>query len=251
MTHELIIRILLPTISAFIIGLATTPFFSYLFYHYRLWKRSSRIDANNNPDMVMKGGEDIRRIHNELETKTPRVGGIIVWFSVILVIILTSLLHQVFPDAIDLQFITRNQTLLPLASLLVGAFLGLTDDFLQIYGNSKQLAIGIPRLVRIGAISVLGIVQGIWFVTKLDYSSIAIPLSTANIELGVFFVPFVMITVLALFSSSIIDGVDGLASGVLALIFGTYGFIGVFQDQYSIAVFSFVVMGALDRKSVV
>ena len=245
MTYQLIIRILLPTISAFVLGLATTPFFSFLFYRYRLWKRSSRIDEKNNPDMLTKGGREMSIVHNENETKTPRVGGIIIWFSIILVILLTELSYFVWPEAHDLRFITRNQTLLILAALLAGAFLGLIDDFLQIFGNAKQLAIGIPRKVRILSVLGLGLIQGWWFFDKLGYSAIALPFELGSLELGVFIVPFIVLTVLALFSSSVIDGIDGLAAGVLAIIFATYGFIGVFQGQFSIAVFSFVVTGAL------
>ena len=245
MTYELIIRILLPTISAFVLGIATTPFFSYLFYHYKLWKRSSRIDSEANPEMLKEGGEDMALVHNTEETHTPRVGGIIVWFSVILVVLLTELTYLIWPEAHDLRFITRSQTLLPFASLMVGALIGLVDDLLQIFGNIKQLAVGIPRKIRISLVLGLGLVEGLWFFEKLDYSSIALPFNLGAIELGVLFVPFFMLTVLALFSSSVIDGIDGLAAGVLAIIFNTYGFIGIFQEQFSIAVFSFVVMGAL------
>lgn len=245
MTFELIIRILLPTISAFVLGLATTPFLSYLFYHYKLWKRSARIDTSANPEMLEKGGEDVKVVYNTEETKTPRVGGIIVWFSVVLVVLLTELTYMVWPEAHDLRFITRNQTLLPFASLLVGALLGLVDDFLQIFGNVKQLAVGIPRKIRILCILAFGLAQGVWFYDKLEYSSILLPFNLGAIELGLFFIPFFMFTVLALFSSSVIDGIDGLAAGVIAIIFNTYGFIGLFQGQYSIAIFSFVVMGSL------
>ena len=245
MNNELFIRILLPTVSAFIIGLATTPVFSYLFYKYKLWKRTSRIDTQLNPGMLAQGGKDMAKVHNKNEIHTPRVGGVIVWFSVILVVILTYFVDLLSPEATDLRFITRNQTLLPFASLIVGALLGLVDDFLQIFGNSKQLAIGIPRKIRIGLVALLGVIEGIWFYNKLGYSGIDLPFELGVIQLGVLFVPFFMITVLALFSSSIIDGIDGLAAGVLAIIFTTYGFIGVFQDQFSIAIFSFVITGAL------
>ena len=245
MDNELIIRILLPAVSAFIIGLATTPVFTHLFYRYRLWKRSSRIDPKDNPQMVKQAGEDIVKVHNHEETNTPRVGGIIVWFSVVLVVLLTYIISWVWPDTLDLQFINRNQTLLPLGSLLAGALLGLVDDFLQIFGNQKQLAIGVPRFVRIIFVSLLGVTEGIWFYSKLGYSAVELPFNLGALELGVLFVPFFMIVVLAVFSSSIIDGIDGLAAGVLGIIFTTYGFIGIIQQQYSIAIFCFVIMGAL------
>ena len=246
MNYDLVIRILIPTTLAFTLGILLTPFFTKIFYHFKLWKRSSRISVNDNPEMIEKGGEDILKVYNPSETNTPRIGGIIVWLSFLLVIILTEIFFLVYPDtAIDFRFINRGQTLLPLGSLLAGAILGLTDDLLQIFGKGYQLAIGIPRKIRILLVALLGLIEGFWFVNKLDYSSIALPFDLGFIELGFLFIPFFMFALLALFSSSVIDGVDGLASGVLAIIFNTYGFIGLFQAQYSIAIFCFTLMGAL------
>ncbi len=244
-TQLIIIRILIPTVSAFIIGITTTPLFTHIFYKYKLWKRSSRIDTQVNPDMLKQAGEVMEKIHNKEETKVPRIGGVIVWTSVSLVALIGYLLYLFIPEALDLNFITRNQTLIAFASLIVGAVIGLIDDLLQIFGNKKQLAIGIPRKIRIALVASLGILQGMWFFEKLGYSYITIPFDLGILELGVFFVPLFMITTLGLFSSSIIDGLDGLAAGVLGTIFTTYGFIGVIQYQYSIAIFCFVVAGAL------
>lgn len=245
MYSELMLRILVPTALAFVVGIMLTPFFSDIFYRYRLWKRSSRIDTNDNPKMLEKGGEDMEKVYNHQETRTPRIGGVIVWVSFLLIVLFTEASAFLFPNLPDFRFLSRGQTLLPLGSLLVGAVLGLTDDLLQIFGNREQLAEGVPRKIRIALIASLGILQGLWFVHKLSYSSIVLPFGILPLELGVIFVPFFMVTVLALFSSSIIDGIDGLAPGVLAIIFNTYGFIGVIQGQYGIAVFSFTLMGAL------
>jgi len=69
-----ILKILLPSVCTFIIGLLITPFLSKLFYQYKLWKRASRLD---NDDAM---SEAFKQIHNEkIETGTPRVGGIIIW----------------------------------------------------------------------------------------------------------------------------------------------------------------------------
>jgi phospho-N-acetylmuramoyl-pentapeptide-transferase len=244
-TNQVILRILIPTISSFCIGLAITPFFTNIFYRYKLWKRSSRINTEDNPEMLAKAGEIIATIHNEKETSTPRIGGVIIWTSFLLVILLTGLLFIIAPESTDFRFINRSQTLLPLVALLVGAFMGLADDLLQILGNRRNLAIGLPRAARIGIVATLGFVQGYWFFSKLGYTGIELPASLGVIPLGIFFVPFFMMVVLALFSSSVIDGVDGLSGGVLAVIFTAYGFIGLFQGQFSIAIFSFTLMGAL------
>ncbi|MCA9353188.1 hypothetical protein KC901_03330 [Patescibacteria group bacterium] len=248
MTETLLLfKILLPTIIAFVLGIVLTPVFTRIFYKYKLWKRSSRIDASNINKNGNSMGEDFERIHNIEETKTPRVGGIIVWFSITLTICVSILISPILLRLgfQDIEFMSRNQTLIPFLSLLLGAGLGLIDDLLQIFGTRKQLAIGIPRRIRIAFVLFLGAIEGLWFYHRLGYESINIPFTDHNIVLGFGIIFFIMFVVLALFSSSVIDGIDGLAGGVLANIFAAYGFIGIIQSQFDIATFSFVVMGAL------
>jgi len=241
----LVFKILLPTVAAFVIGISLTPVFSHIFYKYKLWKRSSRISEINTGDLPMT--DDFKKIHNHAETSTPRVGGIIVWFSVVLTVFLSIITSHLLSGfgVENIEFISRNQTLIPFISMLLGAGLGLVDDLLQIFGSDRQLAIGIPRRIRITFVLLTGAIIGFWFYFRLGYNSINIPFSDVNMFLGYGSILFIMFVVLALFSSSVIDGVDGLAGGVLANIFATYGFIGLLQNQYDIATFSFVVMGAL------
>ncbi len=243
----LIFKILLPTLIAFVLGIALTPFLSHIFYKYRLWKRSSRIDKNNTRENGQGMSTEFKKIHNPAETKTPRVGGVIVWLTVTLTVLLTLLVSRIFGSfgIENIEFISRNQTLIPFLCMLLGAGLGLVDDLLQIFGSEKQLAIGIPRRIRITFVLFVGAVVGLWFYYRLGYDAITVPLLSVDIFLGYLFIPFVMLVVLGLFSSSVIDGVDGLASGVLAIIFAAYGFIGIIQLQYDIATFAFVMMGAL------
>lgn len=240
----ILFKILIPTIIAFVIGMSITPLFAHFFYKYRLWKRSSRIDITNKGHFEMN--HDFKNIHNPEETKTPRVGGIIVWVSVILTIFVTMLTtHFLSLGTTDFEFLSREQTLLPFLAMVAGAFLGLIDDFLQIFGNQYQLTIGIPRRTRIIFVLFMGALIGLWFYYRLGYTSIIFPFGIGELFLGFGFVLFTMFTILGLFSSSVIDGIDGLAGGVLAIIFGFYGLIGVIQSQFNIATFSFVIMGAL------
>ncbi len=243
----LLFKILLPALAAFLIGIALTPLLSHLFYKYKLWKRSSRIASENTSADGDGMGKDFERIHNSAETKTPRVGGIIVWLSVVLTVCVASLISE-FTDGTmfkNIDFISREQTLIPFLSLLLGAGLGLVDDFLQIFGGARSIVEGIPRKIRIAFVLFVGALEGIWFFQKLGYSDIALPFTESVIPLGAGFILFYMFVVLALFSSSVIDGVDGLAAGVLTVIFMTYGFVGIIQGQFDIATFCFVIMGAL------
>ena len=50
---------------------------------------------------------------------------------------------------------------------------------------------------------------------------------------------------LAVFSGSVIDGMDGLAGGVLAIIFGAYAVIAFGQEQIDIAALCGVITGGI------
>ncbi len=243
----ILFKILLPTVTAFIIGISLSPIASHFFYKYKLWKRSSRIDVSNISKQGVGMGQDFEKIYNSEETKTPRVGGIIVWISVVLTVLLSLIASRILGrgNFENIEFISRNQTLIPFLSLLLGAGLGLIDDFLQIFGSVQQLAIGIPRRIRIAFVLFLGAIEGLWFYYRLGYDAINIPFTETELFLGYSAILFIIFVVLALFSSSVIDGIDGLAAGVLVSIFASYGFIGIIQSQFDIATFSFVIMGAL------
>ena len=50
---------------------------------------------------------------------------------------------------------------------------------------------------------------------------------------------------IVLFSSSVVDGIDGLAGGVFAAAFAAYGGIAFFRGQVDLAAFCAVILGSL------
>ncbi len=247
----LLYKIFIPSFVALLIGFLITPFFTRIFYRYRLWKKkpvkeSYQIINGKRVEM----SQEFKEIYNEKEISTPRVGGIIVWVTVVLTVAFMYLLGRFAPKSSISQslfhIVTRNQTLIPFMSLLLGAFIGLIDDFLQIFSRkTKFLHEGIPRKVRVLLVAFLGAIEGIWFYERLGFHQLTVPFLNWHIPLGAFFILFYVFVMLALFSSAVIDGIDGLAAGVFAIIFGAYGVIGIIQNQWSIASFSFVVMATL------
>jgi phospho-N-acetylmuramoyl-pentapeptide-transferase len=236
------IKILLPTALAFLIGIGITPYLTSLMYKHKLWKKKVRSED------VSITNTDFQKVHNaDDEVSTPRVGGVIIWISIVGTIVLMWILSRIFPNEISqkLDFYSRSQTLIPLASLLFGAFLGLIDDMLQTQstGSYANDAIGY-RKIKIAAVLIVGALIGLWFYSKLGMTSISIPFVGSQLFLGIFFIPFFMVILLAVFSTSVIDGLDGLSGGVLASIFGAYAIIAFGQNQIDIAAFSGVIAGA-------
>lgn len=237
-------KVFLPAATAFIVGILVTPFFTGLMYKYRLWKRVSRQDDVSNPTIA----EDFKKIHNhDEEVKTPRVGGIIIWFSILFTTILFWFISRYITGVNDniFDFVSRKETWLPLAGIIVGAMLGLMEDLIEVFGKqNSKLTQGLPSRYLIPIIAALGLVGGLWFYLKLGMETINIPFFH-TINIGWWFVPFFMIVMLGTFSSRVIDGVDGLSGGVLATIFTSYGIIAFSRGQLDIMTLSMVIAGAL------
>ncbi len=237
-----IIKIFLPTVLAFIIGIAMTPRLTDWMYRKKLWKRTSRLAATDITN------DDFKRIHTNAEISTPRVGGIIIWLSVLVTIGAMWAISKIIPSDISLKldFYSRNQTLVPLAAFLFGAGMGLIDDFIQIRGTGRFAgdAIGFRR-IKILLVMVIGAVIGAWFYYKLGMTAIAIPFTVLTLPLGGLFIPFFIVVLLAVFSGSVIDGMDGLAGGVLAIIFASYAAIALGKNMVDIAALCGVISGAI------
>lgn len=238
------IKVLLPALIAFVFGIAVTPWLTHYMYKYKMWKRKSR--SKENLDAMSL---EFQKIHNDHEEmSTPRVGGVVVWFSVIAVIIIIAVISFVFPNTatLKLNFLSRNQTLLPVIALLLASIIGLIDDLLQIYGKSFNKSDGISRSLRILIILLIGAVGAFWFYTKLDISLLIFHIPFfGDIDLGLYFIPFFMLITLGICTGSVIDGIDGLAAGVMASAFGAYTLIAFEQQQYDIAAFCATIIGGI------
>ncbi|MEI6660180.1 MAG: hypothetical protein WCK91_02035 [bacterium] len=236
-----ILKIFIPAVTSFIVGILLTPLATHYFYKYRMWRRVARID-----NLPKEGG--FAKIHDtSAEVSTPRVGGMIIWVSVILVIFIFGSLDIFFKNDISgkFYFISRNQTLLPLMALILASLIGLADDFLQIFAVGKWATDPIVlRFIKIGIIIALGILIGWWFFFKLGITGVYVPWY-GMINLGYVFIPFFIIVMLAVFSSSVIDGIDGLSGGVLASIFFAYTLISFFHNQIDLAAFCAVITGSI------
>jgi phospho-N-acetylmuramoyl-pentapeptide-transferase len=235
-----VLKVVVPSVLTFFLGILITPAFTNFLYKHKMWKKHARVDAG---DIT---GEDFKRIHNTTEEKsTPRMGGVIIWGSVLLTVITIYLISVIFPTdlTLKLNFFSRSQTLIPLATLIITSLIGLVDDILQVSGKGCYAQDNISyRKIKIAAVSLIGFAISIWFYWKLEATSIHIPFG-GDIELGMWFIPFFIAVMLATFSTSVIDGLDGLAGGVMAIIFTAYAAIAFGFHQIDIAAFCAVIGG--------
>ncbi len=237
-----IVKIFIPALTAFIIGILCTPFLTHILYKYQLWKKEARTAG-------LGGGSTpiFNNLHKEKEVGTPKMGGVIIWGSVTVTIFFFFILAQLtnIPLLEKLDFLSRNQTWLPLFTLIVASLLGLFDDYLSVKGTGGYIAGGLPLRVRIAMVLAIGAVGGWWFQYKLDgFTEIVFPFFGV-VDFGILFIPFFALMMLAIFSGGVIDGIDGLAGGVMASSFAAYAIIAFAQNQINIATFCTVVVGGI------
>ena len=188
-----IINILGFTALAFFMGLLATPILTHFLYKHKAWRKD-----------------------REEKRKVPRLGGILIWFSVLLIFLLFNFKFW-----------------LGLLVLLLGALAGLADDLLCIRPWEKEnLRIrGLRFFWRAVIIFLIGILTGYLLFSYYDFPFFYLALS-----------PLVMIII---FGGAPLDGLDGLFAGSVAPMFSAFAIIALAQGQREIAIFSAIILGAL------
>tara|TARA_B100002051_G_scaffold276628_2_gene326285 strand:- start:14295 stop:15353 length:1059 start_codon:yes stop_codon:yes gene_type:complete len=232
-----LLSVLLPALITFTVGIAITPLVTHFLYKHEVWKKQGGKVAMGGHEAI-----EFNRLKAGAETSTPRMGGIVIWGSVLITIIGTFLLSIILPNSYfaDLDYLSRSQTLIPTFALLIGATIGFLNDFYDVYHEGRGLSLKLRLLL----ISILSGTLAWWFYDKLDVTTISIPFD-GSLELGVFIIPFFVLLTLLLYASGVIDGIDGLSGGVFAAIFTAYTGIAIAQSQFEIATFTATVVGAV------
>ncbi|QHN42590.1 phospho-N-acetylmuramoyl-pentapeptide-transferase [Candidatus Mycosynbacter amalyticus] len=223
LTNEMTSTFIL-SVAAFLLATALTPIYTYAAYRYRFWKKQRDTSTTGEKLLVFV------KLHKEkFKRNIPTMAGAIG------VIAITT---------VTLVNLDRGETWLPLAALLGGAFVGLLDDIINLRGDGTGVA-GMRSSVKFLMITALGLALGWFFCVKLGYSSVHIPF-VGPLEIGWFMIPLFAFAVVATGNAvNISDGLDGLAGGLLALSFSTFGVIALLQGQFHLAGFCFTVVGAL------
>lgn len=180
----------------------------------------------------LKFGQSIReegpRAHYK-KAGTPTMGGIIILLS----LTLTSL-----------AFVQRNTEwwILLFATLGYGA-IGFLDDFIKI---ALKRSLGLTAKQKLAA--QLIVAGGLyWILVRNGFSTdLSVPGTDWSIDLGWLYFPFLALIMLATSNAvNLTDGLDGLLAGTAAIAFGAFAVIGLMFSQYTVALFSVAVVGAL------
>src|SRR5437868_6083207 len=124
-TTQALIKIFSLATIAFIAAIAMTPIYTEFVYKHKFGKK---IRAEGDTPYYTK-------LH-EKKAGTPTMGGVLIWFTTLALASIFWFLDRVADVHFfhRLNFLTRQQTLLPLGVLFATAILGLFDDYLGIKG---------------------------------------------------------------------------------------------------------------------
>ena len=222
-------------------ALVLAPILIHFLYKYQCWKKKPREQTF--------GGEKtpiFTKFHSVKEVSVPRMGGILIWGTVLIITVGTFLISKFLTEtsAFKINFLSRSQTWLPLFTLISASILGLADDILVIKSKGKYIGGGIRFKVRLALISLIALLGAWWFYYQLNWASIYIPFY-GNLEIDGLYILLFIIVILATFSGGVVDGLDGLSAGVLLPIFSAFGVITYVRGMYDLTVLIVIILGAL------
>ncbi len=218
-------ELFLISVASFMLAMALTPFYTYVAYRFKFWKKQRSTSTTGEKLTVFS------KLHASKFTRNiPTMAGVI---GVSTIAAITFGLN-----------LDRGQTWLPLAALLGGAAVGLLDDIINLRGNGHGVA-GLRSSLKFTMIATLGVALGWFFYAKLGFSAMWIPFF-GPIEFGWVIIPLFAFVVTAIANAvNISDGLDGLAGGLLAMSYAAFGLIALLQGQFILAGFCFTAIGAL------
>jgi len=218
-------RTFILSVAAFLISMFLTPVYTFIAYRFKFWKKQ-RTESTTGEALKI-----FTKLHaNKFKRNIPTMAGIIFVTAITLVTFFFNL--------------DRQETWLPLAALIGGAFVGLLDDIINVRGTGQGVA-GLRSSFKFLMITAIGLFLGWYFFEKLGVTSVHIPF-IGELALGWLIIPIFAFVVVATGNAvNISDGLDGLAGGLAAIAYGSFGIIALLQGSPMIAGFCFTVMGAL------
>ena len=217
---------LILALAGFLLAMFLTPIYTNFAYKHKLWKKQKKTTMTGEALPVMS------KLHaHKFRKPFPTMAGVI---GAIAVVVVTAVCN-----------LDRGQTWLPLVGFLGGAAVGFIDDLVNVLGTGKGAA-GLRAPLKFAMITAVGLVMGWWFAVKLGQTGLDIPFF-GIVNIGV--VPMILLFAFAVVATSnatnISDGEDGLAGGIMMMMYGAYGVIALAQGQVFLFGFCMTVVGWL------
>ena len=170
--------------------------------------------------------EEFEKLHQGEGSKTPRFGGMLVCVPFILTLFI---LYLVSPTA---------DVLIALAVAIIGCMMGTYAD----YGDVVQKAVS--KKIRIATSALVGAgVGGVLFALVPTHYAIALIPTLFSVPVGWGIILFTSVWFVLWYTTTVIDGIDGLAGSIYVVIALVLGIMLLSTSILSIALFS--LAGAL------
>ncbi|MDW0111868.1 phospho-N-acetylmuramoyl-pentapeptide-transferase [Sporosarcina saromensis] len=185
----------------------------------------------------LKFGQSIREEGPDAHKKkagTPTMGGLIFLSSIIITMLALSYI---------VEDVLTTQTIVLMIVLAGFGVIGFLDDFIIVVMKRNLGLTSIQKLIGQIIIAIIA-----YFLLKMGPfdTTVGISFTDLSIDLGIFYVAFLVFWLVG-FSNAVnlTDGLDGLVAGTSTIAFAVFGVYGLVYEQVDIAIFSFVVAGAM------
>lgn len=184
----------------------------------------------------MKFGQSIREEGPESHMKktgTPTMGGLVF----LIAIIASTIGVASFADLMSSDIVV-------LLLVLFGfGLIGFLDDFIKVVLKRN---LGLTSLQKLIAQIIIAVIS-FFLIDGLNFdTAITLPFTSISLELSGLYVLFIIFWLVG-FSNAVnlTDGLDGLVAGTASIAFAAFGILALAQEETAIAVFTFIVAGAL------
>ncbi|MCD4760372.1 hypothetical protein K8R42_00555, partial [bacterium] len=158
-----IIKVLVLTTLAFALAMLLTPAWTHFLFKYKLVK-----------NIRSDGATPIFSKLHKTKSGTPTMGGVLIWLTVLILAIAFLIINRIWPDSLmgAFNFVTRQETYLPLGALVASALVGLLDDWFNVTRQGGGKGGGLTVKHRLLIYTLIAIFGAWWFYFKLDWDVI-------------------------------------------------------------------------------
>lgn len=230
-----VIRIAFFTVLAFALAMILTPIWTAFLFRHRLGKQIRTSET-----------APVMSALHQHKAGTPTMGGVIMWITVLGLALVFHGLRLWFSGSNwqYLDFLSRNETWLPLAAFVAAALVGMADDLFGIWRIGPKGG-GLRMRHRLFLYTTISAVGAWWFYFKLGWDFLHVPLF-GDVLVGPWYMAiFLLVIVATSFSLNETDGLDGLAAGTVLPAFAALAAIAFVQGRYDLAVFCGTIVGVL------
>lgn len=186
----------------------------------------------------------------DVKAGTPEGGGIL------LIGIVTAIFLTMFPIASHMGMFIRSsydfktEIFVILFSFISFGLLGLLDDLIKLFKKPRKgtlgMWFGLSRKKKFAIQLILAVFISYILYNNLGIHILHIPLADIVIDLGIWYVPFASLVIMAFANAfNITDGLDGLAPGLLLICLTAFGAISATNLDTPLSVFIALWIGSL------